>query len=78
VTCGRPNRPYIELRGFDPTARTIAADYGAVIARSKLQTSQGCHSFSLDTCAFPFDFIGLNWVTGSQTPTTQRMFRVEP
>jgi hypothetical protein len=78
TSCARPNRPYVELTGFDPTARPIIADYGAVIARSKLQTSHGCHSFALDDCVFPFDLIGLNWVTGSQTPSTQRLFRIEP
>lgn len=78
VTCTKPNRPYIELRGFDPTSRTITADFGAVIARSKLATSQGCHSFTQDSCAFPFDLVGLNWFTGSRTPTTQKLFRVDP
>jgi len=78
VACARPDRPYIELTGFDPTSHPIIADFGAVIARSKLTTSIGCHSFSEDTCAFPFDFLGLNWFTGSQTPSTQRLFRVEP
>jgi len=78
VACARPNRPYIELTGFDPTSHPIIADFGAVIARSKLASSRGCHSFSEDTCAYPFDFVGLNWFTGSQTPTTQRLFRIDP
>lgn len=77
VECAKPNRPYIELRGFDPTAEAITADFGAVIAKSKLATSAGCHSFSEDTCAYPFDYVGLNWFTGSQTPTTQKLFRID-
>ena len=78
VTCARPNRPYIELTGFDPTTHPIVADFGAVIANSKLATSTGCHSFTEATCAFPFDRVGLNWFTGSQTPTTQKLFRIDP
>ncbi len=78
VACARPNRPYIELTGFDPTRTPIVADFGAVIAKSKLATSQGCHSFTEATCAYPFDFVGLNWFTGSQTPTTQKVFRIDP
>ena len=78
VTCTRPNRPIIELTGFDPTSHAIVADFGAVIAKSNLTSSVGCHSFSEDTCAFPFDLVGLNWFTGSQTPTTQKIFRIDP
>lgn len=78
VTCTRPNRPLIELTGFDPTTKTIVADFGAVIAKSSLATSVGCHSFSEEPCAWPFDYVGLNWFTGSQTPSTQKVFRVEP
>jgi uncharacterized repeat protein (TIGR04052 family) len=78
AVCAKPNRPYVELRGFDPTSKSIIADYGAVIAKSSLATSIGCHSFSEDPCAYPFDFVGLNWFTGSQTPTTQKLFRSEP
>lgn len=78
VTCSKPNRPYIELRGFDPTSKPITADFGAVIAKSKLATSAGCHSFTEEACGYPFDFVGLNWFTGSQTPTTQKLFRVDP
>jgi hypothetical protein len=78
VTCTKPNRPLVELIGFDPLTQPIIADYGAVLPMSNLTTSVGCHSFTQDPCAWPFDFVGLNWFTGSQTPTTQRMFRTTP
>lgn len=76
VSCARPNRPFVELTGFDPLTQPVVADFGAVIARSALGTSQGCHSFTEPSCAYPFDFVGLNWFTGSQTPTTQKLFRI--
>jgi uncharacterized repeat protein (TIGR04052 family) len=78
AVCAKPNRAYVELRGFDPTSHAITADFGAVIAKSNLATSVGCHSFSQDPCAYPFDLVGLNWYTGSQTPTTQKLFRFDP
>lgn len=76
VTCSYPNRPTIDLAGFDPTSTPIVADYGALLARSPLSTAAGCHSFPDDTCAWPFDLVGMNFVTGSETPSTQRLFRV--
>lgn len=78
VACARPNRARVELTGFDPLVQPIVADFGAVLAMSKLATSVGCHSFAQEPCAWPFDLVGLNWFTGSQTPTTQRLFRVAP
>jgi uncharacterized repeat protein (TIGR04052 family) len=78
VTCAKPNRPYIELRGFDPTSDTITADFGAVIDQSSLASSAGCHSFMPATCTVPFDRVGLSWATGMPTPETQKLFRIEP
>jgi len=78
VVCNKPNRSFIELTGFDPLTQPIIADFGAVIEMSALTTSPGCHSFSQPECGFPFDRVGLNWFTGSQTPTTQKVFRVSP
>lgn len=77
ATCAKPNRPAIELRGFDPLTAPVVADYGVILSRSNLATSIGCHSFTEEPCAWPFDLIGLNWFTGSQTPTTQKVFRTE-
>ena len=76
--CAYPNRPHFELTGFDPLTHPIVADYGAAIARSKLATGAGCHSDNTDECAFPFDAVGINFVTGSLTPTTQKVFRIDP
>lgn len=78
VTCPKPNRPLIQLRGFDPLTQPIIADFGAVLRMSSLATSPGCHSFTQEPCAWPFDFVGLNWFTGSQTPSTQKLFRITP
>lgn len=76
VSCAKPNRAVIELTGFDPLAQPIIADYGAVLARSALASSVGCHSFTEPACGWPFELIGLNWFTGTVTPTTQQLFRV--
>lgn len=75
ATCTKPNRPLIQLSGFDPLTQPIIADFGALFPKANLATSVGCHSFTQDPCAWPFDFVGLNWFTGSQTPSTQKLFR---
>lgn len=77
VTCTKPNQPQIEITGFDPRTQPIVVDYGAVLSRSKLATSVGCHSFTEEPCAAPFDLVGLDWATGARTPT-QTLFRVAP
>jgi uncharacterized repeat protein (TIGR04052 family) len=77
VTCGRPNKPIIRLESFDVDADVVIADFAAPLEHSNLSTEIGCHSFSQDPCVWPFEYVGLNWVTGSETPTTQRLFRVE-
>lgn len=76
VTCTNPNRAEIVLTGFDPTTTPIVADFGAVIAQSNLATSDGCHSFTQGPCAWPFELVGLSWLSGTPTPTTQKLFRV--
>lgn len=75
TSCGRPNRPEIRLTSFDPTADVIVADFAEVVADDDL-SGESCHSFS-DDCAFAFDALGLNYATGSLTPSTQTVFRVE-
>ncbi|AKF04835.1 MbnP family copper-binding protein [Sandaracinus amylolyticus] len=74
--CARPNRPSIDLDGFDPESDAIIVDLAEVKADVDVATGAGCHSFT-DACAFPFDALGLNWSTGSETPSTQTVFRVE-
>ena len=67
-----------EVTGFDPLTQPIIADFAAVLPMSKLATAVGCHSFTQEPCAWPFDLVGLNWVTGSQTPSTQKLLRATP
>jgi uncharacterized repeat protein (TIGR04052 family) len=78
VTCAKPNRPLLQVTGFDPLTQPIIADFAAVLPMSKLATAVGCHSFTQEPCAWPFDLVGLNWVTGSQTPSTQKLLRATP
>jgi uncharacterized repeat protein (TIGR04052 family) len=78
VVCTHPNRPHFELTGLDPTKKAITADYGAVLKDSKLTTDPGCHSAPEAPCAYPFDHVGINWYTGSLTPSTQTLFRIDP
>ncbi|MDX2091207.1 MAG: metallo-mystery pair system four-Cys motif protein [Kofleriaceae bacterium] len=75
VTCTKPNRPLIEVTGFDPLTKPVIADWGALLSKSNLATEIGCHSGAQGPCAWPFDFVGLNFLTGSNTPTTQKLFR---
>jgi uncharacterized repeat protein (TIGR04052 family) len=78
ANCAKPNRPLIQLAGFDPLTQPIIADFAAVLPMSRLATEVGCHSFTQEPCAWPFDLVGLNWFTGTQTPTTQKLFRTAP
>lgn len=73
VTCTSSNRPHVELTGFDPLTQAIRVDYGAVLAGSKLTTSEGCHSFTADTCTAPFAKVGIDFATG-QPMGTQAVF----
>lgn len=77
VTCAKPNLPQFAITGLDPLTQPIVVDYGALLSRSKLATTVGCHSFSEEPCAGPFDLVGLDWATGARTDT-QVMFRVAP
>lgn len=80
VTCTNENSPLVEVTGFDPLTKPVIADYAAPLTHVDLQTAAGCHSFPSSEmfpsdCDFPFDSVGLNFITGSMTPTTQKMFR---
>jgi uncharacterized repeat protein (TIGR04052 family) len=75
TACARPNRPEIRLTGFDPTTTTIVADFAEIKADDDV-AGESCHSFT-PSCAFSFDALGLNWSTGSLTPTTQTVFYAE-
>jgi len=75
-SCAKPNRPEFRLVPFDLGSNVVVADIKAVLEHSDL-TRDLCHSFSAEACSWPFDHLGLNWFTGSLTPSTQRFFRVE-
>lgn len=75
TSCARPNRPEIRLIGFDPTTTAIVADFAEIKADDDV-AGESCHSFT-PNCAFSFDALGLNWATGSMTPTTQTVFSAE-
>ncbi|MBL0213862.1 MAG: metallo-mystery pair system four-Cys motif protein [Myxococcales bacterium] len=80
VTCTNVNSPLVEVIGFDPLTMPVIADFAAPLTNVDLKTAAGCHSFPSSTafpsdCDFPFDSVGLNFVTGSMTPTTQKMFK---
>ena len=74
MACAKPNRPHVELTGFDPTTASIVVDYGAVLSGSQLTTSEGCHSFDAAPCTIPFSKVGLDFTTG-QVSATQTVFR---
>lgn len=78
VTCTNANRPRVELTGFDPTAHAITVDYAVPLAHAHLATSEGCHSFTADTCTDPFAAVGLDFATGVATPANQHLFRIDP
>ncbi len=73
VTCTNANRPRVQITGFDPLTQAIQVDYGAVLSGSALTTSEGCHSFTADTCTAPFTRVGLDFTTG-QVAGAQAVF----
>jgi uncharacterized repeat protein (TIGR04052 family) len=74
--CAKPNRPEYRFPDFRLGRSVAVADVKAVLERSNLKTDL-CHSDDADTCSWPFEYLGINWFTGSLTPTTQRIFRME-
>jgi uncharacterized repeat protein (TIGR04052 family) len=75
--CTHANRPEYTLMGFDPGKSAVVVDFAEVKRDSDLAATSGCHSFTADTCTSPFDHLGIDFATGSSTPTTQTVFRVE-
>ncbi len=65
TTCDNPNRPTIELTGFDPLTKTLLADIGALVESSDLNTNTtgtqpGCMSGTTDPeCGPLFSKLGL-------------------
>lgn len=81
TTCANPNRPEVELSGFDVRSHTVLADLAVLVAGADLahntpDTPPGCMGAPSDPdCASYFGALGLPW-NGSD-PERQRFFRVE-
>jgi uncharacterized repeat protein (TIGR04052 family) len=77
VACAKPNRPKYTFANFR-FSRTIVFDIKALYSKS-VARSTSCHSFAGNesSCLWPFEHLGLNYGTGSSTPTTQIVFKVE-
>ncbi|HEX6276906.1 MAG TPA: MbnP family copper-binding protein [Polyangiaceae bacterium] len=74
--CAKPNRPEFRFPDYRLGRSVAVADVKELLQKSNLKTDL-CHSFTADTCTWPFEYLGINWFTGSLTPTTQRVFRME-
>lgn len=81
-TCNAPNRPQVELTGFDPFRQPILVDlaglfYGADLDENADQTPTGCMSIPTDAdCEAPFSNLGLAFGNAA-VPATQNVFRFE-
>jgi len=73
--CQKPNRAEYTLQPFDVETQRIAVDFSQLKFNNDVTIKPGCHSFT-DNCAWSFDRLGINWHTGSLTPTTQTVFQV--
>jgi uncharacterized repeat protein (TIGR04052 family) len=76
TSCSKPNRPEYRFADFRFGRSVSVADVKEVLQNSNLKTDL-CHSFDAAPCSWPFEYLGINWFTGSLTPTTQRFFRME-
>jgi uncharacterized repeat protein (TIGR04052 family) len=73
--CTAPNRPQIELRGFDPRGKTILVDVAALLAGSDLGAGLECMSApDSASCGPIFSRLGLPW---QGAPGQQQIFRIE-
>jgi uncharacterized repeat protein (TIGR04052 family) len=77
VTCAKQNRPKYTFTNFR-FSRTLVFDIKALYAKSVARNT-ACHSFPGNeaSCLWPFENLGVNYGTGSSTPTTQTVFKVE-
>ncbi|MEZ6083181.1 MAG: metallo-mystery pair system four-Cys motif protein [Phycisphaerae bacterium] len=84
--CSRPNRPAIELDGFDPDTGTIVFDLAELFSDSDLSTdtentASGCQTFPDDVneCTTLFPNLGLDFESGECVDgcAGQSVFRVE-
>ncbi|XXF81343.1 metallo-mystery pair system four-Cys motif protein [Myxococcaceae bacterium GXIMD 01537] len=84
TACDHPNRPEVEIAGFDPEKPfNVVLDAAALLATSNLDTNQastpaGCMSGATDEdCAGIFPKLGLTFGTQQGNATTQAFFRKE-
>lgn len=81
--CLNPNRPEIELGGFDPDTSVIIADLAALLADSDIvanapSTAPGCQSFPNDAdCEPVFEKLGMNFSDPGGAAPRQTFFRIE-
>lgn len=75
-SCAKPNRPEYRFPTFRLGRNVAVADMKEVLQSSNLKSDQ-CRSLESDACPWPFEYLGINWSTGTLTPSTQRLFRME-
>lgn len=80
--CDRPNRPTIELKGFDPLAGKVVIDYAALVSDVDLSMNAGgapgCMAGADDPeCASTMGKLGIHIADGSIHPDEQVVFRGE-
>lgn len=79
VSCTRPNRADVVLRGFDPGRDVVVADLGAFLAGADVVGGSGCHSGDdTPSCLAMVGALGLDPVTGAPDAARQTLFHVEP
>jgi uncharacterized repeat protein (TIGR04052 family) len=73
TSCAKPNRPTIELTGFDPLTTPIVVDYAAAVAGTDISKNAGgapgCMSGAADPeCGPIFEHLGIDIQTGQSMP----------
>lgn len=82
MSCAQPNRPTIDLTGFDPLTGKIVINYGALVAENDISTdtggAPGCMSGIDDPeCVATFGKLGIHIADGSIHPEEQVVFQGE-
>lgn len=82
TACDRPNRPTVDLMGFDPLVGKVVIDYAALVSKADLSKNAGgapgCMSGSDDPeCASTMGNLGIHVVDGSIHADEQTVFRGE-
>jgi uncharacterized repeat protein (TIGR04052 family) len=82
TSCAQPNRPTVELSGFDPLAGKVVIDYAALVAGNDISTdtggAPGCMSGKDDPeCAASMGTLGIHIADGTVHPHEQVVFKGE-